>query len=325
MTIEIVCTPRKDNKILIDYLDLNLRDSFSLDSEIQYRNKRDYVRSAFNVMKRKDIIPNHGANLEITGNIPIAAGLSSSSALTVGAIMLITHLSGVHMKAEDIALRAYDAEVVEFKESGGNMDHFASAVGGVIHVNMKENKVSSLPAKLSSIVIGDSGEKKKDTVGDLRYIRTTVEREYELIKQKITTFDRRTTPLNTIYELGRNRPTKERNMAEATLRNRDLTNQAFKLLQMKSPNHQEIGALLAEHHEILRNSLNRSTPRIEKLIEAAYSAGALGCKINGSGGGGTIMAYCDGNEIEVASSIQNAGGKASIVKVHSGVKVDTVT
>jgi galactokinase len=324
LAIEIECTPREDDVLVISYVDLNESDSFSLGSDIQYRNKRDYVRSVFNVMKRNGIIPNHGADLKITGDIPIAAGLSSSSALTVGAVMVAAQLSGIKMKAEDVALRAYDAEVAEFGESGGNMDHFASAVGGVIHVSMEDNTVSKLPAKLDSIVIGDSGEKKKDTVGDLRYIRTTVEQEYKLIAQKISSFDRRTTSVNKVYELSKNRPTQERSMAEATLRNRDLTVRALKLLHREKLDHQELGKMIREHHEILRDALNRSTPKIERMIDAAYSARATGCKINGSGGGGTMMALSSGWEREVASSIARVGGTAYIVKVGKGASLTTI-
>ncbi len=323
MSIQIVCTPRQDDTVNIFYTDLNERDSFSLDSEIQYRNKRDYVRSAFNVMMRKKIVLNRGANLRIAGNIPHAAGLSSSSALTVGAVMVISQLSRTKMTPEEIALTAYDAEVGEFGESGGTMDHYASAVGGIIHVDMASGHVTQLPAKLGSIIIGDSGEKKKDTVGDLRYIRTTVEKEYEAIAQKIESFDRRITSTNEVYELGRSRPTKERGMAEATLRNRDLTYQALKLLKTNSPNQQEIGEMLREHHEIMRDSLNRSTPKIERMIDAAYSVGALGCKINGSGGGGSMLAYAVGNEEEIASAIQRTGGKTYVVKVGKGASLTT--
>ena len=323
MTIDIVATPREDNEIHISYNDLDERDSFSLDSEINYRNQRDYVRSAFNVMVRRGFEPEHGWNLQISGNIPIAAGLSSSSAMTVGAVMAIARMANKQMQEEDIALAAFDSEVLEFDEGGGNMDHYASAVGGIIHVDMKENIVTRLPARLDSIIIGDSGEKKKDTVGDLRYIRTTVELEYKLITQKISSFDRRTTPVDSVCEHGRSHPTKERNMAEATLRNRDLTYRALRLLETEEFNQQELGDLLREHHEILRDDLDRSTPKIERMIEAAYSAGALGCKINGSGGGGAMMAYAGNRVEEVSSAIQKAGGTAYIVKVGKGASLTT--
>ncbi len=324
MTIDIVATPREDNEIRITYTDLTENDSFSLGSEINYRNPRDYVRSAFNVMARRGIEPEHGWDLQICGNIPIAAGLSSSSALTVGTVMAIARMANQQIRKEDVALAAFNSEVLEFDESGGTMDHYAVAIGGVIHVDMKNNDVQRMPANLDSIVIGDSGEKKQDTVGDLRNIRTTVEREYELVAQKISSFDRRKTPIDNVYEL-RSRPTRERNMAEATLRNRDLTHRALKLLSERKPDPYVLGKMLQEHHTILRDDLGRSTPKIEKMIHAARSAGALGCKINGSGGGGSMMAYAVGREEEVATAIQKVGGTAYIVKVGKGASLTTMS
>ncbi|MHA1943275.1 MAG: GHMP family kinase ATP-binding protein, partial [Candidatus Thorarchaeota archaeon] len=255
MAIEITVTPREDNEIHILYSDLNEKDTFSLDSKIGYRSRRDYIRSSFNVMRRKGFEPKHGWNLQVSGNIPIAAGLSSSSAMTVGAIMAISEMAGNKLSKEEVALTAYEAEVEEFGESGGTMDHYASAVGGIIHVDMKSKAVTKLPAELDSIVIGDSGEKKEDTVGDLRYIRTTVESEYEAIKKNISTFDQRKTPANMVYELSRRKPSRERQMAEATLRNRDLTNQAVELLRESKPDPYVLGEMLQEHHEILRDDL----------------------------------------------------------------------
>ncbi|UCH05433.1 MAG: hypothetical protein JSW05_04505 [Candidatus Thorarchaeota archaeon] len=79
--------------------------------------------------------------------------------------------------------------------------------------------------------------------------------------------------------------------------------------------------MLREHHEILRDALNRSTPKIERMIDAAYSAGAKGCKINGSGSGGSMMAYCDGNEDEIVSAINNVEGKSYIARIASGARI----
>ncbi|MFW9788333.1 MAG: mevalonate kinase [Candidatus Thorarchaeota archaeon] len=321
MSIEIIAKPRDDNTICVNYLDLHESDQFSLESEIQYKTQRDYIRSAFNVMARRGISPKTGWNLDLSGNIPIAAGLSSSSAIAVGAIRTILEISEESMSLDEIALRAYDAEVREFGESGGTMDHYTSAIGGVIHVNNLDNTVTKLAAELGSFVIGDSGEQKEDTVGDLRYIRTTVENEYEKIATQIDSFDRRTTPVLRVQELNQEIAGKERQMAEATLRNRDLTNRALRLLSEESPDKLALGKMLKEHHEILRDDLDRSTPKIERLIAIAYDAGALGCKINGSGGGGSMMAYAAGCEREVASSIDRAGGTAYIVNVSRGTTI----
>ena len=317
LSIEIIAKPREDSSIFINYLDLDETDEFSLDEEIQYRTRRDYIRSAFNVMARRGISPLHGWNLQVSGSLPIAAGLSSSSAMTIGAIKAILGMSGEDLRPEEIALRAHEAEVAEFGESGGTMDHFASSIGGIIHVNTKENKVTRLPAKLDALVIGDSGQ-KKNTVEDLRYIKTTVEGEYENFGRLIEGFDRRTTPLSTVVQLSQEKRSKEESMADATLRNRDLTNRAIKLLSVPLPDPRELGKMLMEHHEILRDDLERSTPKIERMIAAAYDAGALGCKINGSGGGGSMMAYTVAHEHEVAAAIERTGAKAYITRVGKG-------
>ena len=55
------------------------------------------------------------------------------------------------------------------------------------------------------------------------------------------------------------------------------------------------------------------------MINAALDAGALGCKINGSGFGGTMFAYAPGNEIEVTQSIKDCGGKPYLISIVSGV------
>ncbi len=314
LNIEIIAHPRDDSIVTVDYQDLNETDEFTLKKLIQYRNNRDYMRSAFNVIAREGIRINCGFDLIVKGDIPIAGGLSSSSALSIAAVMTAAYAAGKQLSREQLVRMAHKVEVVEFGESGGMQDHFASAYGGIIHLDLgNDYRVTKLPAKLGKLVIGDSGEKKEDTVGDIRYIKTTVEAEYQKISWKIKSFDRRTTPLNEVYSLQRNRPDKNRKMAEATLRIRDLTSRAHNLLSKEKIDPKQVGAALKEHHEILRDGLNRSTPKIERMIEAAYQGGALGCKINGSGRGGTMMAYCNGWEREVASAIVRAGGTAYIV------------
>jgi galactokinase len=324
LAIEITATPCEDDLLHIAYSDLGEEDTFYLESEIPYRNRRDYFRSAFNVMARHDLRLRSGWNLKVRGDIPLAAGLSSSSALTVAAVMAIAQMAGTRLPEDEAALLAYEAEVVEFEESGGTMDHYASVFGGVIHVDMERGHITRLPAKLGSFIIGNSGEIKRDTVGDLRYIRTTVEREYQRISESMPSFNRRTTSLNEVYAIQDGQSDTDKRMAEATLRNRDLTNRAFDLLSSDKPDPEELGLLLNTHHEILRDDLDRSTPKIERMIEAALEAGALGCKINGSGGGGTMMAYGPKNEVEIASAIQRAGGTTYIVNISNGAIITAI-
>lgn len=325
MSIRITARPRQDMIIEVAYRDLGSVDRFRIEKNLEYRGKRDYLRSVFNILSRNGMRPKHGWNLEVTGTIPVAAGLSSSSALTVAGVLAVGHMAGKQFTPKSLASLAFEAEVTEFGESGGMMDHFSSAYGGIIHVEFAEEmKITGLPAAPEGIVIGDSLEKKRDTVGDLRYIRETVEDEYSKLAKQIPDFDPRHTDLNLVLEQSRKAVDGPRKMAQTTLMNRDLTRRALALLKRKNPDRALLGQMISEHHEYLRDGLNRSTERIERLIRVSMDSGALGCKINGSGGGGTMMAYAPGKERDVASAIKKAGGKPYIVKVGKGATITKI-
>ena len=83
---------------------------------------------------------------------------------------------------------------------------------------------------------------------------------------------------------------------------------------------EKIGTLMNQHHVYLRDYLHISTPKIERMIQAANHAGALGCKITGSGNGGCMVAFCPGREKKVEKAIQEAGGRVYQVNISSGVE-----
>ena len=72
----------------------------------------------------------------------------------------------------------------------------------------------------------------------------------------------------------------------------------------------------------LRDELRISTPKIESMIAAAKDAGARGCKINGSGLGGAMMAYAPGREEEAADAVRKLDADVYIVKMAEGVRVE---
>ncbi len=318
--IEIVAHPREDDTIFVNYIDLDKTDEFPIDTLLAHRYERDYLRSAFNVVLELNKPPTQGWDIRVSGNIPLAGGLSSSSALAVASIITAGHMGGFDFNPSNIARLAYEAEVERFGESGGMMDHYASAFGGIIHVEMtSDQRVTPLPAQIHGIVIGDSRMKKRDTVGDLKEIRRTVEAGYQELSNRHHGFNHRITPL--IDVLSESQPNNAVLMAEGTLKNRDLTATAFQLLQERNPDEKYLGELINQHHEILRDYLFRSTPKIEEMIAASLEAGALGCKINGSGGGGTMLAYAPRNEIEVSKAIEETGGTAYIVGIGQGASL----
>jgi hydroxymethylglutaryl-CoA reductase len=58
------------------------------------------------------------------------------------------------------------------------------------------------------------------------------------------------------------------------------------------------------------NALQVSTPELEKLCDIARENGALGAKLTGGGGGGSIVAICEGDTDAIVSAIRAAGFQA---------------
>jgi galactokinase len=100
---------------------------------------------------------------------------------------------------------------------------------------------------------------------------------------------------------------------------RDLLLEAKAMFEGKNPwSDEKLGSLLNEHQVNLRDHKRISTPKINRMIEAALEAGALGAKINGSGGGGCMFAYAPKNPEKVVAAIEKEGGKAYIITVDKG-------
>jgi mevalonate kinase len=71
-------------------------------------------------------------------------------------------------------------------------------------------------------------------------------------------------------------------------------------------NYEALGTLLTENHVLLKK-LNVSHPKLEEFIDICMNSGALGCKLTGAGGGGSVIALIpnhDGRKI-----ISNIGKK----------------
>jgi hydroxymethylglutaryl-CoA reductase len=54
------------------------------------------------------------------------------------------------------------------------------------------------------------------------------------------------------------------------------------------------------------NALQLSTPELEELIHIARANGAVGAKLTGGGGGGSIVALCPDNQKAVQRAINAA-------------------
>lgn len=74
-----------------------------------------------------------------------------------------------------------------------------------------------------------------------------------------------------------------------------------------------LGQLMNICHGLL-NAIGVSTPALERMVDIARQHGALGAKLTGAGGGGSIVALCDDNAVEIADALAASGFKTHILE-----------
>ncbi|GAB3574606.1 mevalonate kinase [Spirosoma luteolum] len=320
--IAITAESDQTPSVRLDLPDLGGRVEFSISEQpLAYADTRDYFRSAINVLLREGYTFGRGLSGTVRGNIPINSGTSSSSALLVSWLNLLTHLADVPRPLERASLAelAYAAEVLEFGEPGGMMDHYATAVGQVIYLESTPAiHLRSLSPPLGTFVLGDSGE-PKDTIGILSRVKLGMLAIDRRLRALDPTFSLHTAELTQATEFKDILSKPDYRLLKGTLANRDLLRQALPLLDGTLPlDHARFGQLLTEHQANLRDAQGISTPKIDRMLQAALDAGALGGKINGSGGGGCMFAYAPTDPERVAAAIEREGGRAYVITVADG-------
>jgi len=238
-----------------------------------------------------DIRPS-GMDVHIRSDIPIRAGCSSSTALMTAWTSGWSKLFGMEESIAALVRRCHRAEVLSFGGAGGDMDHFACAHGGLHRFG--NGGPAALPGLPGAFILGDSGE-PKDTQGHLARCR-----------------DARLPLMPDLDSPPADWTHRQRALAEGTRTNRDLEAEWARRMELSEVHGPAMGQALIEHHGILRDVLDLSTPLIESMIEAALEAGAWGGKINGSGGGGCMFAYASPDRVDsIIQAIKGAGAKAA--------------
>ncbi len=335
--IFIEATKITTSYLLIDLPDINEHIEIKLNNkELEYISNRDYLRSAYNQYIRNDVKFQSGYKIKITGDIPINAGAVSSSALVIAWLSFLNLISVNRKKLTkfQLSLMGYDTEVTEFREGGGMMDHFTSVYGNLIYLEPGQfrPKVINKNTKLDGFVLGNSLE-KKETVEDLFKIKDNTKKAFMEIKEVMPNFNQFLSSLEEVKRFLPNLKKEYQKKISGNIINRDITiqaknlifnnlfNEKYKKNNSKNDFYIQLGSLLNKHHYQLKENIEVSTEKIEKMISNCLEIGAFGAKINGSGFGGTMFAFFPHNEDLLIKSIKEAGGEAFIIKTSDGVEI----
>ena len=83
---------------------------------------------------------------------------------------------------------------------------------------------------------------------------------------------------------------------------------------LKKNDLERLGELMNVNQGLL-NGIQVSSWELEELIQIARENGALGAKLTGGGGGGSMIALCPDNAGAVIEAMQNAGYQAMEVQI----------
>ncbi len=312
------------NKFKIMMPDINEERHINLNNPIEATSNRDYFVSALNVLERYDCIPNVGYDIVVTGDIPVNAGLSSSSAVLVAWITFLLEAYGSShtINTPFIAKLSYEAEVLEFNAPGGLMDQYAISLGDTVFLDTITGAHIPLMQSIDSLIIGESGV-PKETLGVLGRLGHLANNAIEQVRRELPNFN--------IAKATKLTYNKHYHLVDASLQpiflaainNYLITKEALSIMQEEPLNLKRLGKLMDAHHFELKTHLKITVPIIDRMIDGAKEGGALGAKIVGSGGGGCIVAISTPeNEEAVIDGMLKGGAKSAYkIEVSKGVQI----
>jgi galactokinase len=287
----------------------------------------DHLMSVLKVVRKYNCIPDRGYDVEFTGNIPINAGTSSSSAVVIAWTNFLLEAFGCNKEVtpEFVSKIAYEAEVIEQNSSGGKMDQYSIGLGNIIYLETGDDfSYERMKVRLPGLIIGESGI-PKNTEGLLKELKENSWLSILKVKEADSNFDLKKA-VKSDYNTYKNiLPDRLQPYFYAAVSNYDITKKAYKEFKKEEIDYHKIGRLMNEHHKILKDTLKITVPKIDAMIDAALNAGAYGAKIVGSGKGGSIVVLApEGKEKEVVEGIMKAGAKdAYQVNVDPGARILT--
>jgi len=215
------------------------------------------------VLRHLDV--RRGVEIHHDGDLPARSGMGSSSAFTVGLLHALYALKGQMVSKHELALESVHLEQEVLKETVGSQDQVLAAYGGFNHITfhpggqISVKPITVLPERLrelnSYLVLFYTGIKRTASSVAQSYVNGIEERRRQLRMMK------------------------------------DLVEESISLLN-DSCDLSGFGELLHEAW-LAKRSLSSSVSNsdVDQIYQEARSAGAIGGKLIGAGGGGFLLLF----------------------------------
>jgi D-glycero-alpha-D-manno-heptose-7-phosphate kinase len=235
------------------------------------------ARAALRRARRDDL------TVALESDFPTGAGLGGSSAVGVALAAALAELVGERPERAELAERSRAVEVEELGVPGGRQDHYAAAFGGALELRFgpgERTAVGRLPLAPGTV----SAIERRCIVaytGEARVSGRTI------------------TAVLDAYRAN------DRRVCDALARMAELSTAMAGAL--REGRLDDLGRMVGEHWRWQR-SLHPAipTPAIDRLLERAARAGALGGKALGASGGGCILAIAPDDRVDAVRAALGA-------------------
>ncbi len=246
----------------------------------------NHLRAAARYVADRTGRSDFGADLHVVADVPVASGLSSSSALIIAVGLALLDRAGA-LPDLDVATRIGLAEDFARAErfvgtEGGGMDQAAvlcGVAGHVLRIDFAPLTVRpiALPGRLAVIVAHTGVVADKSGAALERYNAIRKAAETTEVRDHLRTEQKRVAQVAELLERGET---------------------------------EGLGPLLDASHASLNERLGVGHPALDRLVEVARTAGALGARMTGAGFGGSIVALAEATRsqrvVEALRSVQAA-------------------
>ncbi|HEX9919074.1 MAG TPA: galactokinase family protein, partial [Pyrinomonadaceae bacterium] len=185
----VVARGRPDRRVRVFSLNVGEHAEFDLDrpGERERGIWLDYVEGVAHALERRGVRLG-GADLVISSDVPVGAGLSSSAALEVSAGLALALVSGVEVDRVELALAGQEAEHTYVGAKVGIMDQFIAALGRAGHallIDCRTLETQAIPVDTTEtlVAICDTRVKHELSASEYNTRRAECEEGVELLRR----------------------------------------------------------------------------------------------------------------------------------------------
>jgi galactokinase len=234
-----------------------------------------------------------GADLLVEGDIPLAAGLSSSSALVVACALALLEAAGIGWDAATLA--GWMAEGERYVGTqGGGMDQtvcLCAKRGCALKIDFTPFAATPVPMPPDWVfVVAHSTVEAAKSAGAREHYNATRRRSQQALERTGAA------SYPALMASGAARALAAAAAMPEELRGpfRHTISEALRVEEavsaMRSGEFRRFGELMVESHASLRDQLRVSCPEVDELVRCCLEGGAAGARVTGAGFGGCVVA-----------------------------------